>query len=95
MPTPLKSKGFYEPSGREILVSVSISVILTVAVIAGCIALLVMGVWYLAWLPIPVGLLVGLLLNVVFRGKDDAVSDEDASDGISDDYSGGQWSKEA
>ena len=71
MPTPLKSKGFYEPSGREILVSVSISVILTVAVIAGCIALLVMGFWYLAWIPIPVGLLVGLLINVVFRGKDD------------------------
>ena len=95
MPTPLKSKGFYEPSGSEILVSVSISVILTVAVIAGCIALLVMGVWYLAWIPIPVGLLVGLLINVVFRGKDDVVSDEDIDAEVSDDYRGGQWSKES
>ena len=95
MPTPLKSKGFYEPSGREILVSVSISIILTVAVIVGCIALLIMGFWYLAWIPIPVGLLIGLLLNVVFRGRDDAVSDEDVGDGINDDYESGRWSKEA
>ena len=95
MPTPLKSKGFYEPSGREILVSASISVILTVTVIVVGMALLVMGFWYLAWIPIPVGLLVGFLINVVFRGKDDVVSDKDVGTGISDDYKGGRWSKEA
>ena len=75
--------------------SAAISVILIVTVVVAGIVLLIMGLWYLAWIPIPVGLLVGFLINVVFRGRDDTASAGDVGGGLSDDYKGGRWSKEA
>ena len=85
----------YEPSGGEILVSVAISVAITIAVITAGVALILMGHWYAAWVPIPVGLLVGLAVTVVFRGRADAEPDAHSSAAMSDTYRGGRWSKEA
>ena len=75
--------------------SAVMSIILTSAVLVAGLVLLVMGFWYVAWVPIPVGLLVGFLINVMFRGKSDAQVHEQPDVPLGDKYQGGQWSKEA
>ena len=95
MSKSLKTKGLYEPTGGEILMSAAISIVLTGAVVVAGLVLLIMGLWYLAWVPIPVGLLVGFLINVIFRGKSDDQVHEQSDVSLGDSYQGGQWSKEA
>ena len=75
--------------------SAAISIILTGAVLVAGLVLWIMGFWYLAWLPIPVGLLIGFLINVVFRGGTDDEVQEQPDESLDDKYQGGQWSKEA
>lgn len=95
MSKSLKTKGLYEPTGGEILMSAVISIILTGAVLVTGLVLLIMGFWYLAWAPIPVGLLVRLLINVIFRGRSDNQVHDQSDMSLDDKYQGGQWSKEA
>ncbi len=95
MPKRTKSKGFYEPSGGEILASAGISGLIPIVVVIAGLVLIFMGLWYIAWIPIPIGLLVGLLITVIFRGQDEVATDERSYDKISDSYRGGRWSKEA
>ena len=90
-----KSKGLYEPSGSEILMSVAISAIIAIAVVIAGVVLILMGHWYVAWVPVPVGLSVGLLITVIFRGRDIPESDDLSGATVSDTYRGGRWSKEA
>lgn len=75
--------------------SAGISIILTGVVLVAGVVLLIMGFWYLAWVPIPVGLLVGYLINIMVRGRSDDQVHEQPDVPLGDKYQGGQWSKEA
>ena len=91
----MKSKGFYEPSGNEILASAAVSLSITAIVIVAGLVLFLMGHWYVAWVPVPIGLLIGFAINVIFRGKDETRREGLVETKPSSDYHGGEWSKEA